>query len=94
MAAARAINAEKDLGALDWSFIFLLMTYVAGLVGAWRGRRWAVRWLTFSVLGMLLCSIDESVKHPIEGLLDSVLTLLDGALLASLWLAPAAKSEE
>lgn len=85
--AAQAALGGEEMSARDWTLVALVVPYVASIVGAWFGWPKARGWLTFCILASLLC-MDKSVSHPVEALLETVFSLLEGALLVMLWTSP------
>lgn len=80
-------NREIGTGELAWT-LFVLVSLLAGAVGLWFEKGWGRTTYTIAIL-MALLFIDPVVMHPIESLMDTTLTLMNGALLAVIWLHPA-----
>lgn len=92
-AEADALAKHEGFRISDGLFLAFLIPYLAALVGAWRGKSWAARWLVVGAIGMAAC-LDAALLHPVEMMLDTVWSMLEGALVAALWLAPAGKRQD
>lgn len=84
LAAAQTALELREPKTGDWVFLVLIAPYLASLVGAWFGPKQARAWLMFSIMASLLF-VEEGLTHPVEGLLNSMLSMLEGALLVSVW---------
>ncbi len=93
LAAAQAALAQREPRAGDWALLALIVPYLASLIGAWFGRKQARGWLTLSIMASLLF-MNVNLAHPVEGLLNSLMSMLEGALLVALWCPPRSAAAE